>query len=114
MDAHVKFTIAACAAILAAAAPAEWSVTTDGAPSGCTHVITDGNWQIGVYRFSDDNWRLGGFGGNAANGSKYIAGSGDLDLRSLEDDCGVVLKSSSNGGLERITTITSRVCHFAD
>ncbi len=52
---------------------------TEGAPSGCTHVISDGNWQIGVYRYSDDNWSLGKQVGN--NGSPYLAGSGDLDLR---------------------------------
>lgn len=107
MDAHVKFTIAACVAILAAAAPAEWSVTTDGAPSGCTHVITDGNWKIGVYRYSDDNWNLGQRSGN--NGTSYVAGSGDLDLTGVAADCGVILKTSSNGALEKNTAITSVV-----
>ena len=40
-------------------ASAAWTVTRTGAPSGCSHVISDGNWQIGVYRYSDDNWSLG-------------------------------------------------------
>ena len=34
-------------------ASAKWTVTTEGAPSGCNHVISDGNWKIGVYRNSD-------------------------------------------------------------
>lgn len=89
---------------LALPASAAWTVTTQGAPSGSTHLISDGNWQIGVYRYSDDNWRLGKR--INANGSTYVAGSGVLDLRSLEADCGVRLKTSSNGGLERVTTIT--------
>ena len=59
-------------------ANAAWSLSSDGVPSGCTHVITDGNWKIGVYRYSDDNWNLGKYSG--ANGSGYVAGSGDLDL----------------------------------
>ena len=73
-------------------ATAAWTVTTTGAPSGCTHVISDGNWQIGVYRYSDDNWNLGQRSGN--NGSSYVAGSGDLDLTGVAADCGVVLKRS--------------------
>ena len=96
------FCISLCAAALPAVAV--WTVTTDGAPSDCTHLISDGNWQIGVYRYSDDNWLLGKR--INANGSTYVAGSGVLDLRSLEADCGVRLKTSSNGGLERVTTIT--------
>ena len=59
-------------------ANAAWSLSSDGVPSGCTHVITDGNWKIGVYRYSDDNWNLGQRSGN--NGTSYVAGSGDLDL----------------------------------
>ena len=66
---------------LPAIASATWTVTTDGAPSGCTHVITDGNWQIGVYRYSDDNWNLCKSTGQ--NGHAYVAGEGDLDLRNV-------------------------------
>jgi len=93
--------------LLALPASATWTVTTSGAPSGCTHVISDGNWQIGVYRYSDDNWNLGQRSGN--NGSSYVAGSGDLDLTSVAADCGVILKTSSNGALEKNTAITSVV-----
>ena len=90
---------------LALPASATWTVTTQGAPSGCTHVISDGNWQIGVYKIADDNWRLGKNGNG--QGPVLIAGSGDLDLRPLEADCGVRLVSSSNGCLEKNTAITS-------
>ena len=86
-------------------ANAAWSLSSDGVPSGCTHVITDGNWKIGVYRYSDDNWNLGQRSGN--NGSSYVAGSGDLDLTGVAADCGVVLKTSSNGALEKNDNITS-------
>ena len=94
-------------AILALPASATWTLSTEGVPSGCTHVITDGNWKIGVYRYSDNNWNLGQRSGN--NGSSYVAGSGDLDLTGVEEDCGVVLKTSSNGALEKNTAITSVV-----
>jgi hypothetical protein len=100
MKRHILFALPA---LLALPASAAWTVSATGAPSGCTHVISDGNWQIGVYRYADDNWRLGKNG----NGSSYISGSGDLDLRSLEADCGVVLKTSSNGGMEANANITS-------
>ena len=83
--------------LLALPASAAWTLSTEGVPFGCTHVITDGNWQIGVYRYADDNWSLGRSIGH--NGSPYIAGSGDLDLTGLEADCGVVLKRSNNGAL---------------
>ena len=86
-------------------ASAAWTLSTEGVPSGCTHVITDGNWKIGVYRYSDDNWNLGQRSGN--NGTSYVAGSGDLDLTGVAVDCGVVLKTSSNGALEKNTAITS-------
>ena len=92
-------------ALAAVPASAAWTVTTQGAPSGCAHVISDDNWQIGVYRYSDDNWSLGKAIGY--NGSPYIAGSGDLDLRSLATDCGVVLKVSNNGALEKNNNIYS-------
>ena len=92
-------------AILALPASAKWTVTTEGAPSGCTHVISDGNWKIGVFRYSDDNWSLGKQVGN--NGSPYLAGSGDLDLTGLAADCGVVLKRSNNGAMEKNNNITS-------
>ena len=52
---------AACAAALPASAT--WTVTTEGAPSDCSHVISDGNWKIGVSRYSDDNWNLGKYTG---------------------------------------------------
>lgn len=100
----MKPTVFVLAFLSALSASATWTLSTEDVPSGCSHVITDGNWKIGVYRYADDNWRLGG--GVNQNGAKYIAGSGVLDLRSLETDCGVVLKTTSNGGLERITTIT--------
>jgi hypothetical protein len=86
-------------------ASAKWTVTTEGAPSGCSHVISDGNWKIGVYRYSDDNWSLGKKVG--INGSAYLAGSDDLDLTGLAADCGVVLKCSNNGALEKNNNITS-------
>ena len=101
----MKAVIFAFATITAISASAEWTVTTDGVPSGCTHVITDGNWKIGVYRYSDDNWNLGQRSGN--NGTSYVAGSGDLDLTGVAADCGVILKTSSNGALEQNTAITS-------
>ena len=93
--------------ILALPASAAWTLSTEGVPSGCTHVITDGNWKIGVYRYSDDNWNLGQRSGN--NGTSYVAGSGDLDLTGVAADCGVVLKTSNNGALEKNTSITSVV-----
>ena len=93
--------------LLAIPASAAWTLSTEDVPSGCTHVITDGNWKIGVYRYSDDNWNLGKYSG--ANGSSYVAGSGDLDLTGVEADCGVVLKTSNNGALEKNTSITSVV-----
>lgn len=98
-----------CISLCAIALPAvaAWTVTTEGVPNGCTHVITDGNWKIGVYKYSDDNWNLGQRSGN--NGTSYVAGSGDLDLRGVAADCGVVLKTSSNGALEQNTAITSVV-----
>ena len=91
--------------LLAIPASAAWTLSTEDVPSGCTHVITDGNWKIGVYRYSDDNWNLGQRSGN--NGSSYVAGSGDLDLTGVAADCGVVLKTSSNGALEKNDNITS-------
>ncbi len=98
---------AATALLVLAAVPASaaWTVTTQGAPSGCTHVISDGNWTIGVYRYSDDNWNLCKYTG--ANGNAYVSGEGDLDLRAVEAECGVVLKASNNGALENNTKITS-------
>lgn len=91
--------------LLPAVASATWTVTTADVPSGCTHVITDGNWKIGVYKYSDDNWNLCKATGN--NGHAYVAGEGDLDLRNVAADCGVVLKASNNGALESNTKITS-------
>ena len=91
-------------ALLALPASAKWTVTTEGAMEYCTHVISDGNWRIGVSKIAEGNWRLGG--PPSRDGSKYYAGEGALDLRTLEADCGVCLKSSSNGALERVTTIT--------
>ena len=100
---NTLFCITLCA--IALPAVAAWTVTTDGAPSGCTHVISDGNWKIGVYRNSDDNWTLGKRSGQ--NGSGYVAGSGDLDLTGVAADCGVIIKASNNGALERIAGLTS-------
>ena len=101
--------IMVCISLCAIALPAvaAWTVTTNGAPSGCTHVISDGNWQIGVYKYSDVNWNLGKYSG--ANGSGYVAGSGDLDLTGVAADCGVIIKASNNGALERIAGLTSIV-----
>lgn len=79
---------------------AAWTVEAYN-QNGSTHKITDGNWEIGVTKHSDDNWSLG-----KAQGSSYIAGSGVLDLRTLEADCGVVLKKFNNGALENIDTLT--------
>ena len=98
-------TLSLLLALVAASAAAAWTVDTAGTPDGCTHVISDGNWQIGVYKYADDNWSLGKAIGY--NGSPYVAGSGDLDLRSLEADCGVVLKVSNNGALEKNNNIYS-------
>ena len=107
----MKFSVflpaASLGVLLVLPVSAAWTVTTEGVPSGCTHVITDGNWKIGVYRYSDDNWNLGKYSG--ANGSGYVAGSGDLDLTGVEEDCGVVIKASNNGALERIAGLTSIV-----
>jgi hypothetical protein len=100
-----RLLLSALPVLLALPATAAWTVDTAGAPSGCTHVISDGNWTIGVYRYSDDNWNLGKYSG--ANGSGYVAGSGDLDLTGVEADCGVVIKASNNGALERISGLTS-------
>lgn len=86
-------------------ASATWTVTTEGVPSGSTHVITDGNWKLGVYRYSDSDWCLGK--AKNQNGSGYVEGSGDLDLTGVEADCGVVLKASNNGAMERIAGLTS-------
>jgi len=96
-----------CIAVCWIAAPvfAAWTVTEGSTINGCSHVISDENWQIGVYKYSDTEWSLGKAIGY--NGTGYIAGSGDLDLRSLESDCGVVLKKSNNGALESNTNITS-------
>ena len=102
-----RLLLSALPVLLALPAAAAWTVDTAGAPSGCTHVISDGNWTIGVYRYSDDNWNLGKYSG--ANGSGYVAGSGDLDLTGVAADCGVVLKTSNNGALEKNTSITSVV-----
>ena len=92
-------------AILALPASAQWTVTNEGVPTGCSHVISDGNWKIGVYKYSDNNWNLGKYSG--ANGSGYVAGSGDLDLTGVEADCGVVIKASNNGAMEKNNNITS-------
>ncbi len=86
-------------------ASAKWTVTTEGAPSGCNHVISDGNWKIGVYRNSESNWTLGKSIGQ--NGSGYVAGSGVLDLRNIAEETkceaypsGVILKGANNGSME--------------
>ncbi len=79
---------------------AAWTVEAYN-QNGSTHKITDGNWEIGVTKHSDDNWSLG-----KVQGSSYIAGSGVLDLRTLEADCGVVLKKFNNGALETTATLT--------
>ena len=91
--------------LLAIPASAAWTLSTEDVPGWCTHVITDGNWKIGVYRNSDSDWNLGKRSGQ--NGTAYVAGSGDLDLTGVEADCGVVLKTSNNGVLERNDNITS-------
>ena len=95
---------ASLALLLAIPASAAWELSTEGVPSGCTHVITDGNWKIGVYRYSDNNWNLCKSTGN--NGPAWVAGEGVLDLRNVTADCGVVLKASNNGALEAGKPIT--------
>lgn len=91
-------------ALLALPASATWTLSSEGVPSGCTHVITDGNWKIGVSRKTDDAWYLNKESGN---GSGYIAGEGVLDLRNVaeETQCeafpnGVILKGANNGSME--------------
>lgn len=86
-------------------ASAKWTVTTEGAPSGCNRVISDGNWKIGVFKNSESNWTLGKQGNG--QGTALLAGSGDLDLSSVEADCGVRLVSASNGALEKNSVIFS-------
>ena len=107
MNFSVFLPAASLGVLLVLPASAAWTVTTEGVPSGCTHVITDGNWKIGVYRYSDTDWCLGK--AKNQNGSGYVAGSGDLDLTGVEEDCGVVIKASNNGALERIAGLTSIV-----
>lgn len=82
---------------------AAWTVEEYNQNS-CSHKITDGNWEIGVYKYDDTKWSFGKALGN--NGSSYIAGSGVLDLRTLEADCGVVLKVSNNGAFEYTSGLT--------
>ena len=101
----MKSTVFVIASFAAFSASATWTLSTEDVPSGCSHVITDGNWTIGVYKYSDDNWNLCKSTGN--NGTAYVAGEGDLDLRNVAADCGVVLKASNNGALENNTKITS-------
>ena len=105
MNRTILSVLLAATAFAALPASAKWSLSTESVPSGCTHVITDGNWKIGVYKYSDDNWNLCKATGN--NGHAYVAGEGDLDLRNVAADCGVVLKASNNGALESNTKITS-------
>ncbi|MBR1920831.1 MAG: leucine-rich repeat protein [Kiritimatiellae bacterium] len=100
----MKSALFALAALAATTASATWTVTAYPS-NGSTHKISDGNWEIGVHKISDDYWRLGK--GTGANGTGYIAGEGDLDLRDVAADCGVILKASNNGCLESNTKITS-------
>lgn len=102
----MKSTVFVLASLAALSASATWTLSTENVPSGCTHVITDGNWKIGVTKIEEGNWRLGRVW-SGGNGSTYIEGSGDLDLTGVEADCGVVLKSSNNGALEKNSNITS-------
>lgn len=91
---------ALAASMMMSSLHAAWTVEEYN-QNGSTHKITDGNWEIGVTKHSDDNWSLG-----KTQGSSYIAGSGVLDLRTLEADCGVVLKKFNNGALEKTATLT--------
>ena len=100
----MKPTVFVLASLATLAASAKWNVEPYN-QDGCTHKISDGNWTLGVYKYSDDDWNLGKNTGG--QGSGYFAGEGDLDLRSVAGDCGVVLKRSSNGVLENNTKITS-------
>lgn len=100
----MKPTVFVLASLAALSASATWTLSTEDVPSGCSHVITDGNWKIGVYRYSDDNWNLCKATGN--NGHAWVAGEGVLDLRNVTADCGVVLKASNNGALEAGKPIT--------
>jgi len=77
----MKPTVFVLASLAALSASATWTLSTEDVPSGCSHVITDGNWKIGVYRYSDDNWNLCKSTGN--NGPAWVAGEGVLDLRNV-------------------------------
>ena len=100
----MKPTVFVLASLAALSASAKWELSTENVPSGCSHVITDGNWKIGVYKYSDDNWNLCKGSGN---GSGYVAGEGVLDLRNVTEETkseafpnGVILKGSNNGSME--------------
>jgi len=73
---------------LAFSAHAEWTYTAgEGTKNKCPYsgIISNGNWQIYVYRpdaSSNDFWL--GCGGNGTGAR--VAGSGDLDLSTLLDD----------------------------
>ncbi len=103
MKTRILLAAASLAALPLLPASATWTVAASTAGGGsCTHVIEDGNWRIGVTRISDSNWRLGRTG----NGSSLLAGSGVLDLRTIQADCGVAIKTSGNGSLENNSAIT--------
>ena len=108
----MKPTVFVLAAFAALSASATWTLSTEDVPSGCTHVITDGNWKLGVTKIAEGDWRLGRVW-SGGNGSTYIAGEGVLDLRNVAEETkceafpnGVILKSSNNGALEKNTKIT--------
>ena len=81
-------------ALPASAAVASWTETSDGLPNGYSKGITDGNWKIGI-KSVNGNWELG----------KYAAGSGLLDLRNVEADCGIRLVQAGNGAIEGVSTV---------
>ena len=108
----MKPTVFVLASLAALSASATWTLSTEDVPSGCTHVITDGNWKLGVTKIAEGDWRLGRVW-SGGNGSTYIAGEGVLDLRNVAEETkceafpnGVILKSSNNGALEKNTKIT--------
>ncbi len=71
--------------------------------------ISDGNWTIGVnyVNQSAGTYTLGRSVGQ--NGTSYVAGSGVLDLSSVEADCGVRIVRSENGGFENTSSMTELV-----
>ena len=96
----MKPTVFVLASLVALSASAKWDYSQGGAPSGGgTHLLTDGNWQIGIEQMTGQmtgGWLL----------KKYKAGSGVLDLRMVESDCGVKIVQLHNGAMENVSGLT--------